>query len=166
MEHSVSQLAARLIPKTGALPRIQIMRILLLLLVAHRIIYGIANNTSAAGTTVQTVAKGNAARVHTVWDISGDHTGAANTARGNNPCNLSAPISSTNPCGYMLVVNAAYRTDLAFNFSVSGACPNTYYEISGWFKNVCYKCGCDSLGRGATSGSVLYIPTAPGDSRV
>ncbi|MBP6233905.1 MAG: T9SS type A sorting domain-containing protein [Chitinophagaceae bacterium] len=126
--------------------------------------YGIANNTSAAGTTVQTVAKGNAARVHTVWDISGDHTGAANTARGNNPCNLSAPISSTNPCGYMLVVNAAYRTDLAFNFSVSGACPNTYYEISGWFKNVCYKCGCDSLGRGATSGSVLYIPTAPGDS--
>ncbi len=124
--------------------------------------YGIANNTSAAGSTAQTLAKSNAARVHGVWDITGDHTGAANTARGNNPCNLSAPISSTNPCGYMLVVNAAYRTDLAFNFSVTGACPNTYYEISAWLKNVCYKCGCDSLGRG--SGTAGYIPTAPGDT--
>lgn len=124
--------------------------------------YGIANNTSAAGSTVQTLAKSNAARVHGVWDITGDHTGAANTARGNNPCNLSQPISTTNPCGYMLVVNAAYRTDLAFNFSVTGACPNTYYEISAWLKNVCYKCGCDSLGRGNMNAG--YIPTAPGDS--
>ncbi|MDZ4794972.1 MAG: T9SS type A sorting domain-containing protein [Bacteroidota bacterium] len=124
--------------------------------------YGIANNTSAAGTTVQTVPKGNAARVHTVFDISGDHTNATNTAKGNNPCNLSLPISSTNPCGYMIVVNAAYRTDLAFSFNVSGACPNTYYEVSAWFKNVCYKCGCDVQGRG--TGSAGYIPTATGDS--
>lgn len=124
--------------------------------------YGIANNTSAAGSTNQLLSKGNAARVFTVWDITGDHTGAANTAKGNLPCNTAAPISATNPCGYMLVVNAAYRTDLAFSFTVSGACSNTYYEISAWLKNVCYKCGCDSMGRGASSAG--YIATAPGDS--
>ncbi|HMK24896.1 MAG TPA: hypothetical protein VK483_02625, partial [Chitinophagaceae bacterium] len=124
--------------------------------------YGIANNTSAAGSITQTLPKGNAARVHTVWDISGDHTGATNTARGNLPCNTAAAISATNPCGYMLVVNAAYRTDLAFSFNVTGACPNTYYEVSTWLKNVCYKCGCDSMGRGAST--VGYIPTSAGDS--
>jgi trimeric autotransporter adhesin len=124
--------------------------------------YGIANNTSAAGSTNQLLPKGNAARVHTLWDITGDHTGAANTAKGNLPCNTAAAISSTNPCGYMLVVNAAYRTDLAFSFTVTGACPNTYYEISAWLKNICYKCGCDSMGRGASTAG--YIPSAAGDS--
>ena len=124
--------------------------------------YGIANNTSAAGTTNQTVAKPNAARVFNLWDITGDHTGATNTSIGNLPCNLSSPISATNPCGYMLVINAAYQTDTAFQFSVTGACPSTYYEISAWFKNICYKCGCDSVGR--THSSVGYIPTAPGDT--
>lgn len=125
--------------------------------------YGIANNTSANNTIVQTVAKpGGAPRVFGIWDITGDHTGAVNTAKGNLPCNTGAAISSTNPCGYMLVVNAAYRTDLAFTFTVSGACSNTYYEISAWLKNVCYKCGCDSMGQGASSAG--YIPTAPGDS--
>jgi hypothetical protein len=124
--------------------------------------YGVANNTSAAGTTVQTVAKPNAARVFNLWDISGDHTGAANPAKGNLPCNLSQPISSTNPCGYMMVINSAYRTDTAFQFNVAGACTDTYYEISAWFKNICYKCGCDSAGRSATTAS--YIPTAANDS--
>ncbi len=124
--------------------------------------YGIANNTSAAGTTNQTVAKPNAARVFNLWDISGDHTGATNTAKGNLPCNLSAPISTTNPCGYMLIINSAYKTDTAFQFTVNGACPNTYYEISAWFKNVCYKCGCDSTGKSSTTAG--YIPTAAGDS--
>jgi len=124
--------------------------------------YGVANNTSAAGSTNQTLPKGNAARVHTVWDITGDHTGAVNTARGNLPCNLTQPISATNPCGYMLVINSAYKTDKAFRFNVSGACTETYYEITGWFKNICYKCGCDSTGRFTSSAG--YIPTAPGDS--
>jgi hypothetical protein len=118
--------------------------------------YGIANNTSATGSTNQLLAKSNAARVHGVWDISGDHTGAANTAQGNLP---ATPGSSG---GYMLAINAAYRTDVAFNFNVSGACPNTYYEISFWLKNICYKCGCDSMGR--FTGSAGYIPTAAGDS--
>lgn len=123
--------------------------------------YGVANNTSAAGTTVQTVAKPNAARVFNLWDITGDHTGAA-TAKGNKPCNLGLPISATNPCGYMLVINSAYHTDVAFQFNVTGSCPETYYEISAWFKNICYKCGCDSNGKSSTTAG--YIPTAPGDS--
>jgi hypothetical protein len=123
--------------------------------------YAVANNTSANNTAVQTLPKGNAARVFNVWDITGDHTGATNTAKGNLPCNAALPISPTNPCGYMLIINSAYRTDAAFKFNVNGACEETYYEISGWFKNICYKCGCDSAGNNGSSG---YIPTAPGDS--
>ncbi len=129
--------------------------------------YGVPNNTSANNSIVQTVVKpGGAPRVFGHWDITGDHTGAANTAKGNKPCDPSLPISSTNPCGYMLVVNAAYRTDVAFTFTVSGACPNTYYEISAWIKNICYKCGCDVNGKQSSdaSGPPYYIPTAPGDS--
>jgi hypothetical protein len=125
--------------------------------------YGVPNNSSANNSIVQTVAKpGGAPRVFGHWDITGDHTGAANPAKGNKPCNPALPISATNPCGYMLVVNAAYRTDLAFTFTVSGACPNTYYEISAWVKNICYKCGCDVNGIASTAGG--YIPTAVGDS--
>jgi len=129
--------------------------------------YGVANNTSANFTTVQTLAKPAAAgpRVFNVWDITGDHTGAVNmgnVSRGNRPCNPGLPISATNPCGYMLVVNAAYRTDVAFDFNVSGACPNTYYEISAWVKNICYKCGDDVNGVNSSSGNPAYIPTVPG----
>jgi len=127
--------------------------------------YSVANNTSGDATTVQTVAKPPAVssnRVFGVWDITGDHTGAANTAKGNLPCNLNAPISATNPCGYMLVVNAAYRTDVAFAFNFSGACTETYYEVSAWIKNICSKCGCDSNGVGSTNTG--YQPTAVGDS--
>jgi hypothetical protein len=101
--------------------------------------------------------------VFSVWDITGDHTGAANTAKGNPPCDVTKAISATNPCGYMLVVNSAYNTDTAFQYQVSNLCTNTYYEISAWFKNICYKCGQDSLGRGYWSGAT-YIPTGVGDS--
>jgi trimeric autotransporter adhesin len=127
--------------------------------------YGVANNTSAANTIVQTVPKPNAARVFSAWDISGDHTGAVNTgntSQGNKPCNPGLPIGPTNPCGYMLAINSAYHTDVAFEFNVNGACTETYYEISAWIKNICYKCGCDSNGVSASSGG--YLPTAPGDS--
>ncbi|MBK8494013.1 MAG: hypothetical protein IPL50_02675 [Chitinophagaceae bacterium] len=111
--------------------------------------YGVANNTSATNAINQTAPKGHASRVHQVWDITGDHTGAANTARGNLPCNPALPISSTNPCGYMLAINSSYRTDVAFVYNATGACTETYYEVSAWFKNICYKCGCDSTGTGA-----------------
>ena len=126
--------------------------------------YGISDNTSGGTVTALTTwGKPNGTyRVHSVWDITGDHTGATNTARGNPPCDPALPISPSNPCGYMMVVNAAYSTDTAFQYNVSGLCTNTYYEISAWFKNVCYKCGCDSMGTG--NGTAGYIPTGTGDS--
>jgi hypothetical protein len=125
--------------------------------------YGIANNTSSAFTTINTWGKPDATyRVFNLWDITGDHTGASNPTRGNPACDTTKPVSPTNPCGYMLVINSAYRADTAFTYTVNNLCPNTYYELSAWFKNICYKCGADSLGRSSTT--ALYIPTAPGDS--
>ena len=101
-------------------------------------------------------------RVFTLWDIIGDHTGAANTSQGNPPCDTTKPVSPTNPCGYMLIINSAYKTDTAFQYTVSNLCPNTNYEISAWMRNICYKCGCDSNGVGASGAG--YIPLATGDS--
>lgn len=126
--------------------------------------YGIANNTSSAFTTNTALLKpdGGGFRVFNLWDITGDHTGATNTTRGNPPCDTTKPISATNPCGYMLVINSAYRTDTAFHYTVNNLCPNTYYEISAWFKNVCSKCSADSLGNGSGSGS--YQAGTPGDT--
>lgn len=131
--------------------------------------YGIANNTSTGGssfTTVTTWAKPDNSspehRVFKLWDITGDHTGATNTAKGNLPCDPSQPISPTNPCGYMLIVNSAYKTDTAFQYTVSNLCTNTYYEISAWMKNICYKCGCDSNGVASTGAG--YIPSGLNDS--
>jgi hypothetical protein len=131
--------------------------------------YGITNNTSGSGasfSTITTWAKpDNSApthRVFNVWDITGDHTGASNPAKGNPPCDTTKPISVTNPCGYMLVINSAYKTDTGFQYSVNNLCPNTYYEISTWIKNMCYKCSCDSNGVGASGAG--YIPFAPNDS--
>lgn len=124
--------------------------------------YGIANNTSSNYTTINTWPKPDSRRVFNVWDIIGDHTGATNPSKGNPPCDTTQAVSATNPCGYMLIINSAYKTDTAFQYTVTNLCPNTYYEISGWFRNICYKCGCDSLGRGASA--VGYIPFAPGDS--
>lgn len=125
--------------------------------------YGIANNTSATYSTITTWPKGSDAhRVFSVWDITGDHTGSTNTSKGNPPCDTTQPVSSTNPCGYMLVINSAYKTDTAFQYTVTNLCPNTYYEISTWLKNICYKCGCDSNGTGASGAG--YIPFAANDS--
>src|SRR5205085_3296130 len=63
----------------------------------------------------------------------------------------------------MLVINSSYKTDTAFQYTVSNLCPNTYYEISAWLRNICFKCGCDSNGLGATGGAG-YIPYAANDS--
>ncbi|MBS1654038.1 MAG: T9SS type A sorting domain-containing protein [Bacteroidetes bacterium] len=128
--------------------------------------YTIANNTSVQNyTTLNTWPKPDGATNHRLfglWDIIGDHTGASNTAKGNPPCDTTLPMSATNPCGYMLVINSSYKTDTAFQYTVTNLCPNTYYELSAWVRNICYKCGCDSNGNGASSGT--YIPLAPGDS--
>ena len=135
--------------------------------------YGVANNTSATYSTINTLNKSTLGssvpqRVFSHWDIIGDHTGATNTAKGNPPCDTTQPVSAANPCGYMLVVNAAYKTDTAFRSTITNLCPNTYYEISAWVRNVCYKCGCDSTGKGAANANVAtapaYIPFATEDS--
>jgi trimeric autotransporter adhesin len=130
--------------------------------------YGVANNTSTVNAYTTSNAWGipdNSAtthRVFSVWDIIGDHTGAASPTLGNPP----ADTVTNNNGGYMLVINAAYRIDSAFQQTISNLCPNTYYEISCWMRNICSKCGCDSNGKGATntSGTPAYIPTALGDS--
>jgi hypothetical protein len=79
------------------------------------------------------------------WFISGDHTGT-NTAAGNSP-----PDSLTD-AGYMLLVNADLATSEAYRQTISGLCPNTYYQFSAWIKNVCPTCGID------TSGNATYLP--------
>jgi hypothetical protein len=131
--------------------------------------YGVANNTSAGGTSFTTTTtwtkpdnSSPTHRVFNLWDITGDHTGAANPTKGNPPCDPTKPISSSNPCGYMLIVNSAYKTDTAFQYTVTNLCPNSYYEISAWLKNICYKCGCDSMGVGSSTAG--YIPSALNDS--
>lgn len=126
--------------------------------------YTVSNNTSMTNYTVLNnwfKPDGNY-RLFGLWDIIGDHTGASNPAVGNPPCDTTLPRSASNPCGYMLVVNSAYRTDTAFQYTATNLCPNTYYEISAWLRNICYRCGCDSLGRG--SGNSGYIPLSTGDS--
>jgi hypothetical protein len=128
--------------------------------------YGIPNNTSTETnySTLNTWAKPDAStpthRVFRVWDIIGDHTGAANPLVGNS----AADTVANNNAGYMLVINSSYRIDSAFQHTISGLCPNTYYEISAWMRNMCSKCGNDSANINASSGNTAYIPTAPGDS--
>lgn len=124
--------------------------------------YGMSNNTSA-GTTASTYSinpneTNSARRVFGVWDIIGDHTGAANPLLGNSP----ADVNNGQSGGYMVVINSSYRTDTAFKDTVRNLCPNTSYEYSAWFRNICRTCGADSVGRGSTTAG--YEPTAPGDS--
>jgi len=127
--------------------------------------YGVANNTSTRPnyTILNTWPKPDGSspthRVFSVWDIIGDHTGAVSPTAGNP----AADTVANGNAGYMLVINAAYRIDSAFQQTISGLCPNTYYEISCWMRNICSKCGCDSNGTGA-SGGAGYIATALGDS--
>lgn len=131
--------------------------------------YGIPNNTSTSNYTTSNnwlkpdpdpdgAGPLTSHRVFTVWDIIGDHTGAASQTLGNP----AADTVANNNGGYMLVINASYRIDSAFQQTISNLCPNTYYEISCWMRNICSRCGCDSAGRGASTAG--YIPTATNDS--
>lgn len=116
--------------------------------------YGLANTTSSDGTTNPNTpysTSGNS-RVFGVWDIIGDHTGAANPYLGNYP----------GTGGYTVVVNASYETNRAFTQNISGLCEETYYEFSAWFRNVCRRCGCDSSGKNA--GSSGFVPGPGNDS--
>jgi len=118
--------------------------------------YGLANTTSTDGTVNPNVnyssGSGSSSRVFSVWDIIGDHTGAANPTLGNVP----------GTGGYTVVVNASYETNRAFTQTIGGLCEETYYEFSAWFRNICRRCGCDSSGKGASQSG--YRPGPGNDS--
>jgi hypothetical protein len=130
--------------------------------------YNISNNTStgAAGyTTLNTwpipdpniVGFAYSHRVFGVWDIIGDHTGAINPLLGNPATDT---VNGTG--GYMAVINSSYKPGITFLDTINNLCPNTYYQYSAWFRNICSHCACDSNGKGPASAG--YIPTGPGDS--
>ncbi len=118
--------------------------------------YSIVNNTSGTGSTNPIVGVPNSNRVFTYWDIGGDHTGATNQTMGN------PPVAPGTNGGYMVVVNASYKTDTAYRETLNNLCPNTYYQFSAWVRNICPRCSCDSMGRG--SGTAGFIPAAGNDS--
>ena len=124
--------------------------------------YGISNNTSPSTAAANySITNGDPVLAHhvfNVWDIIGDHTGASDPLAGNP----AADVNSGAVGGYMVVINAAFRTDTAFLDTVRNLCPNTSYEYSAWFRNMCHNCSGDSTGKGPTA--VGYVPTAPGDS--
>ncbi len=72
------------------------------------------------------------------WFIDGDHSGT-NNAAGN------LPVAAGTNGGYMLMVNADYITTEAYRQTITGLCPNSFYEFSAWVKNICPLCGGDSL---------------------
>ncbi len=121
--------------------------------------YAIVNNSSADGWTNPNSTMPESPALHRVfglWDIGGDHTAATNPALGNAPTAVGALG------GYYVLVNASYNTDKAYQETLSNLCPNTYYEFSAWYRNICPRCSCDSNGRG--SGSAGFIPYPGNDS--
>jgi hypothetical protein len=121
--------------------------------------YGLANNTSGNWGINPNVAQPHSTRVFNVWDIIGDHTGAASLTSGNPPSDTTVAGSIA---GYALIINASYQTNKAFDQTITNLCENTYYEYSAWFRNICRRCSCDSSGKGAmTSG---YVPGPGNDS--
>jgi hypothetical protein len=122
--------------------------------------YSVVNNTSQTGSTnsaswLKTSATSCTGapvgfecsnRMFTgFWDIIGDHTGTNNSV-GNPP-----PAPGTTG-GYMLAVNADFTMSEAFRQTLTGLCPNTYYEYSAWVRNICKNCGID------VNGSSTYKP--------
>ena len=106
--------------------------------------YAIINNLSPSGSTNMASPNPNNTaiqhRVFRYWDIMGDHTGAAAPAAGN------PPVAPGTNGGYFVAIDAGYANNNAIQQTVGGLCPNTYYEFSAWFKNVCKYCSCDSTG--------------------
>ncbi|QNA45141.1 hypothetical protein [Lacibacter sediminis] len=107
--------------------------------------FTVANNTSPTASTNVSLAYPNSNRLFNVWDIIGDHTNAANPVLGN------PATTAGQPGGYMAVVNAAYGINNAVQQTVNGLCPDTYYEFSAWFRNICRRCSCDTSGKGSGS---------------
>lgn len=110
--------------------------------------YAIVNNLSPSGNTNPNSQIPNSTnRVFGYWDIMGDHTNATDPYAGNNPV---APGANG---GYFVAINASYANSNAIQQTVSGLCPNTYYEFSAWFKNICRYCACDMYGTGPYNGT-------------
>lgn len=101
-------------------------------------------------------------RVFGVLDIVGDHTNATDQLAGNSATDTTGGKTG----GYMLFVNSSYNLDTVFKYPISGLCPNTYYELSFWVRNLCPRCGIDSNNVGAAVAVVpsTYIPTDVNDS--
>ena len=121
--------------------------------------YAIVNNSSADGWTNPNSTMPESPALHRVfglWDIGGDHTGASSPAIGN------LPVAPGVRGGNYVLVNASYITDMAYQETLSNLCPNTYYEFSAWYRNVCPRCSCDSNGKG--SGASGFIPYPGNDS--
>ncbi len=117
--------------------------------------YAIVKNSSADSWTNPAAPMPESPSLHRVfgfWDIAGDHTGATNTAFGN------APPAATDTSGYFVLINASYNTNVAYQETLTNLCPNTYYEFSAWFRNVCPRCSCDSMGRGSGNGGFIRGP--------
>jgi hypothetical protein len=91
------------------------------------------------------------------WYINGDHTGSSTPA--GNP-----PPDSTTSAGYMLLLNADLATSEAYRQVITGLCPNTYYQFSAWFENLCPNCGIDSNGVAEYTPGVLPDITLDIDS--
>lgn len=116
---------------------------------------GITNVNSLIPDTNSVATKIN--RVFRLWDIMGDHTAAAVPANGN------LPVAPGVNGGYFVAINASYANNNAIQQTVGGLCPNTYYEFSAWFKNICRYCACDSTGDAPyrqPSPTSLYVPNA------
>lgn len=121
--------------------------------------YSIVKNSSPSSSTNPNgpMPEGTALnRVFGFWDIGGDHTNASNQNKGN------APPSAAENGGYFVLINASYNTNIAYQEKLTNLCPNTYYEFSAWFRNVCPRCSCDSTGRGSRSAG--FIPGPGNDS--
>lgn len=119
--------------------------------------YGVANRTSADGTLSNNLpyssGAGASSRVFNVWEVIGDHTGAADPYLGNPP---------TTNGGYAVIINASYQTNRAFEQTITNLCEETYYEFSAWFRNICRRCGCDSSGK--ISSQTGFVPGPGNDS--
>ncbi len=118
--------------------------------------YAIVNNTSPRSMTSRTARRQNTCNSPSVllandvdncnsrmfggfWFVDGDHSGTSN-AIGN------VPVAKGDNGGYMLAVNADYVASEVYRQKLTNLCPNTYYEFSAWFRNICPTCGLDSNG--------------------
>ncbi len=130
--------------------------------------YGIINNTSPiAGTNTNAYRKNvcispappdmlcSNRMFGGYWYIKGDHSGT-NNAAGNSP------TATGSPGGYMLAVNADYVASEAYRQTLTGLCPNTYYEFSAWVQNICAVCGIDSIGQQFTGTATAPASGYPG----